>query len=186
MNFLNPWFWIVLYGVGFFILLGLLGPVRMRTKVYANGIPRPVVMAFMLIFMILPPLVLPFTGGPGIGMPWTLSVGLGGVIFGANIIIKVMSQKRIGVVPAIKATGGLVTQGIYSVVRHPLYMSNGLMALGLALIMDSLTALVFSVPYFLAFLIIIYFEETVLMDQYGQEYLAYKQKVPWRMIPGII
>ncbi len=141
MNITSPWFWGILYLVGFFIVLGVLWPFQMRTRVYSNRIPRPVVMAFMLVFMILPPLVLPFTGGPGIGMPWILSVGLGGVIFGANIIIKVMSQKRIGVVPAIKA---------------------------------------------LAFLIIIYFEETVLMDQYGQEYLAYKQKVPWRMIPGII
>lgn len=41
------------------------------------------------------------------------------------------------------------------------------------------------IPYFLSFLLIIHFEEKNLIEKYGKEYLEYKRKVPWRMIPGL-
>jgi protein-S-isoprenylcysteine O-methyltransferase Ste14 len=185
MSFKTPLFWITLWFAGYIIILGSLGPKGLRAQVY-NWVPKGVLMVFMLIFIILPPVALPFADGPKIDMPSVVAISLGGVLFAANVIIKVLSQRKIGAMPALKAKGMLVTDGMYKVVRHPLYMSNGLLALGMALMTQSLYALLFSVPYFLSFLFIIHFEEEVLLEQYGDQYLAYKRRVPWRMIPKVL
>jgi protein-S-isoprenylcysteine O-methyltransferase Ste14 len=140
----------------------------------------------MLLFIILPVVALPFADGPTMGMPSVVAISLGGVLFAANVIIKVLSQRKIGAMPSLKDKETLITDGIYRVVRHPLYMSNGLLALGMALLMKSVYALLFSLPYFLSFLLIIHFEEEVLLEQYGDQYLAYKRQVPWRMIPKVL
>ncbi len=65
-------------------------------------------------------------------------------------------------------------------------MSNGLLAIGLAVLFDSMYALLFSVCYSLLFLPIIHYEERDLVQKYGEEYLEYKRKVPWRIIPWVI
>jgi protein-S-isoprenylcysteine O-methyltransferase Ste14 len=185
MFFKIPLFWITLWLMGYIITLGGLGPTGLRTRVY-NRVPKSVVMCFMLLFIILPVVALPFADGPKMGIPSVVAISLGGVLFAANVIIKVLSQRKIGAMPALKAKGMLVTDGIYKVVRHPLYMSNGLLAMGMALMAQSLYALLFSVPYFLSFLLIIHFEEEVLLEQYGDQYLAYKRQVPWRLVPKVI
>jgi protein-S-isoprenylcysteine O-methyltransferase Ste14 len=114
-----------------------------------------------------------------------VAVIVGGVLFAANIAIKIISQRKIGAVPALKDKGLLVTDGIYGRVRHPLYMSNILMALGMALLMNSLVAFGFTIFYFFGFGAIIYFEEIGLVEQYGEQYTAYRQQVPWKMVPMV-
>jgi len=42
---------------------------------------------------------------------------------------------------------------------------------------------VVSIPYFLSYMLIIYFEEEDLLAEYGEEYEEYKKRVPWRIIP---
>jgi len=54
--------------------------------------------------------------------------------------------------------------GPYGIVRNPLYLSNGLLAMGMAILFRSLYAFLFS---------------------NGGEYLDYRKKVPWRMIPKL-
>ena len=68
------------------------------------------------------------------------------------------------------------------IVRHPLYMSNGLLAIGMAILFRSIFALLFFIPYFLFFLLLIHFEEKNPLEKYGEEYRRYRKKVPWRMI----
>jgi protein-S-isoprenylcysteine O-methyltransferase Ste14 len=65
-------------------------------------------------------------------------------------------------------------------------MSNGLLAIGMAIFLRSMNALLFSIPYSLSYLLIIYFEEKDLLEKYGREYQDYKMKVPYRIIPKII
>jgi protein-S-isoprenylcysteine O-methyltransferase Ste14 len=181
----SPWSWAILYAAGYIIILAALGPGRIRRLVY-SWMPKGVIVAFMMVFIMLPPTALPFARGPKIGLPFWASLITGGIVFAANVVIKIMSQKKIGAVPALKQKGTLITNGIYRVVRHPLYMSNGMLALGMALLMNSLYALIFFIPYFLGFLLIIHFEEKMLIEQYGEAYRAYQRQVPWRMIPKVI
>lgn len=65
-------------------------------------------------------------------------------------------------------------------------MSNGLLAIGMAILFKSLYALLFSVPYFLSYLLIIYFEEKDLLKKYKEEYKKYKKEVSWKILPRII
>ncbi|MBI3853053.1 MAG: isoprenylcysteine carboxylmethyltransferase family protein [Verrucomicrobia bacterium] len=77
----------------------------------------------------------------------------------------------------------LVTQGLYRLVRNPIYVGLMFVLLGEALMFASPTLLVYAPGMWLAFhLRIILYEERVLKKQFGEEYLEYCRKVP-RWIP---
>ena len=81
--------------------------------------------------------------------------------------------------------GQLVTNGIFSYIRHPHYTSLIIIGFGLALFFYSLFALVIA---FIAIPIIIwsiYDEEKLLIKQYGKDYIKFMKKTPWRIIPKI-
>ena len=183
--YINPIFWIGFYLVGYTITIAVLGISGMRTKA-KNKIPKPLMRTFILLTFIAPPVVLPFTRGPKTAIPTPIALTVGMIILGINFVIKILAQRQIGVSPALKSNGKLVTTGIYGWVRHPLYLSNGLLALGMAILFKSLFALLFSIPYSLSYLLIIHFEEKALLEEYGEDFKSYKKKVPWRMIPGIV
>jgi len=72
---------------------------------------------------------------------------------------------------------GLTTKGIYSRVRHPIYLSIDILFIGLSLIFTSVIGLL------LTFLIIIPFhlyrmkkEERLLAEKFGKRYREYKDK----------
>lgn len=81
--------------------------------------------------------------------------------------------------------GQLVTEGIFQYIRHPHYTSLLIIGFGLALFFYSFAAL------FIAFIAIpimiwsIIDEEKLLKKQYGEKYIQYIKKVPWRIIPKI-
>lgn len=81
--------------------------------------------------------------------------------------------------------GQLVTEGVFQYIRHPHYTSLIIIGFGLALFFYSLAAL------FIAFIAIpimiwsIIDEEKLLKKQYGEKYIQYMKKVPWRIIPKI-
>jgi len=81
--------------------------------------------------------------------------------------------------------GQLVTEGIFQYIRHPHYTSLLIIGFGLALFFYSFAAL------FIAFIAIpimicsIIDEEKLLKKQYGEKYIQYMKKVPWRIIPKI-
>ncbi|HWE41158.1 MAG TPA: isoprenylcysteine carboxylmethyltransferase family protein [Gemmatimonadaceae bacterium] len=73
----------------------------------------------------------------------------------------------------------LVTYGIFSWVRNPLYVGNFLVWMGFAVISGVLwflpvAAVIFAIEYTL----IVRYEEGVLETIFGEEYLAYKQRTP--------
>ena len=94
-------------------------------------------------------------------------------------------QRRYGKSTKNVGASKLVTTGVYGIVRNPLYLSNGLLAMGMAILFRSLYAFLFSIPYLLSYLPIIHLEEKDLLGKYGGEYLEYRKKVPWRMIPKL-
>ena len=78
----------------------------------------------------------------------------------------------------IEKSSNMVTQGIYSKTRNPMYVGMFLLLLGIAICFGNLFSLI--TP--LGFLLIIQFsfipkEEKLMFDVFGQEYLDYKAKV---------
>lgn len=102
--------------------------------------------------------------------------------FGTIILTKSSnnySLKRfLGFDPSAKEDETLVTTGLYSKIRHPLYAGLVLIFLGYFLFSGTVTAVVH-----LAFLVLylpfgIYFEEKKLVAQFGKAYQKYKLAVP--------
>ena len=77
-------------------------------------------------------------------------------------------------------TGKLVTTGMFRYVRHPLYLFSSLF-LWLSPAMTQ-NQLVLSMLMTLYFSLGSLHEEQILADEYGEEYLRYKQQIP-RFIP---
>ena len=73
----------------------------------------------------------------------------------------------------------LNTTGIYSTVRHPLYLGNFFMMLGIALLSRNIwSILVFSLVYWLYYERIMFAEEAYLRRKFGEEYLVWGSKTP--------
>ena len=79
----------------------------------------------------------------------------------------------------------LVTTGVFSTMRHPMYLSLILMYLGLVIawgvVWMFLPSLLFSVLTVLTAIK----EEKVLLSKFGHQYEEYMEAVPWRLIPKI-
>lgn len=75
-----------------------------------------------------------------------------------------------------------MTTGVYSVVRHPLYLSGILVLTGTNIYFESSWAWLGALPA-LALLIHVPIEERRLVERFGQEYIAYKKRtkaiLPW-------
>ena len=73
----------------------------------------------------------------------------------------------------------LNTTGIYSVVRHPLYLGNFLMWLGIALLTGSVWfVVVFCLAYWIYYERIMYAEEQFLRRKFGSTYTEWAEKTP--------
>lgn len=180
----NPLFWMSVYLIGYSIVIIALS-LKKTLIIVENKIPKPLLRIYIFSTFIAPPVALPFAKGPKIAIPAYVALTVGIFLLGINFVIKILAQKQIGALPAVKSKSKLVTTGIYGIVRNPLYMSNGLLAIGMATLLKSMYALLFSIPYFFSYMLIIYFEENGLLEKYGREYEEYKKRVPWRMIPKL-
>lgn len=77
----------------------------------------------------------------------------------------------------LKRRGGLITTGLYSLVRHPQYLGITLMALGSSILFRGYTPdLLFAV---LGYLLLAGYEERNLQREHGETYLEYKQRTPF-------
>ncbi len=123
----------------------------------------------------------------GIGLGFARVTGL--VLVGIAVIIGVWSFRYLGtdisIYPAPTENAGLVRQGPYRLVRHPIYLAVILGTIGLALAALNpfalLVALVF-IPFFMAKT---GHEEDLLMEQFP-EYREYRSAVPYRLIPWVM
>jgi protein-S-isoprenylcysteine O-methyltransferase Ste14 len=80
---------------------------------------------------------------------------------------------------------GLVTTGVFSKIRHPMYLSLILMYLGLAIAWGIVGMLLPSILFSALIVLTAIKEEEFLLQRFGREYKEYKNKVPWRLIPKI-
>jgi len=96
-----------------------------------------------------------------------------------------------GVRPVLRAITGasppahvpLETRGLYGFVRHPLYFAWALFVFTTPTMTGTRAVMAVVSTAYLA--IAIPWEERSLSATFGKEYDAYKQKVRWRMVPGV-
>jgi protein-S-isoprenylcysteine O-methyltransferase Ste14 len=80
---------------------------------------------------------------------------------------------------------GLVSGGMYGVVRNPMYVGNALIAIGMAKYMGAPLAILVIVPFFLfVYQAIVFAEEQYLRNKFGAEYEEYCARVN-RFIPSL-
>jgi protein-S-isoprenylcysteine O-methyltransferase Ste14 len=132
-----------------------------------------IALVIMLIFHFTIPII------QLIPWPWKL-LGLIPLLIG--IIINLFADGALHkagttVKPFMESTS-LVTGGIYSVSRHPMYLGFVLLLTGIAILLGSLTPwliiLIFAV---LMEVVFIHTEEKMLEEKFGSDWLAYNQKV---------
>jgi len=75
-------------------------------------------------------------------------------------------------------TIGVIRNGVFRFVRHPIYLSEILFYLGLLIINLSLAATLVWVAGILFLYFISRFEENLLLERYGDEYRQYMKEVP--------
>jgi protein-S-isoprenylcysteine O-methyltransferase Ste14 len=147
--------------------------------------PTAIFMALSAVVAITLPLV-------EVSLRETVSLGLFSVIIGVAFLVLgwgvAYSANRViaeNWSPAIAKTGeqDLVTSGVYSVVRHPLYFSGLLILLGTNIYFESTWAWL---GVLLTFVITVYripLEERRLEERFGQEFIDYKRRtkafIPW-------
>lgn len=106
----------------------------------------------------------------------------------SGAIILILASKELGAAFAPQVSpvqnGKLVTSGVYSIVRHPMYSGIIVMNLGWFLLWGSLFALIFSI--LLGFLFAFKSEkEEILLSKKYQNYADYKARVNNKFIPYI-
>jgi protein-S-isoprenylcysteine O-methyltransferase Ste14 len=80
----------------------------------------------------------------------------------------------------------LLTAGVFSRVRHPMYASLVLIVLGIALASGVLIALIPATIIAILSLLTALKEEEFLIEKFGNEYKGYMKRVPYRFIPKIL
>jgi protein-S-isoprenylcysteine O-methyltransferase Ste14 len=119
--------------------------------------------------------------------PFWLGFGSVFIIFG--VIIRWIAILQLGksftVDVAITETARLKTDGMYSWVRHPSYFGLLMILAGFSSLMSSIYSfLVLVIPVFLAVIYRISVEEELLIGEFGNSYLEYRQNTK-KIIPGI-
>jgi protein-S-isoprenylcysteine O-methyltransferase Ste14 len=79
----------------------------------------------------------------------------------------------------------IVTSGVYSKIRHPLYLSLIAMNIGIALAFGVMMTFALALLTIIHWILTALKEEEALMKQFPVEYPRYKQRVRWLMIPGV-
>lgn len=131
-----------------------------------------------------------FTGGFFLSKPLSeFWKGFGLVFIITGLIVRWIAILQLGksftVDVAITNSSVLKTDGLYERVRHPSY--TGLLSIiaGFSFAMSSFYSfLVFFVPVFMAIVYRISIEEKILISEFGDRYLKYKENTK-RIIPGI-
>lgn len=127
---------------------------------------------------------------PQISFPYDRAVGMIIALIGLFVFsMSVVAHRRhrgtmlIKVSPTPHEHGGLVTQGVYGLIRHPIYTAAIMLFVGIALISRSLLGLLFCIVITIFLYIKSFFEETYLSQKFP-EYSEYR-KTTGRFLPRI-
>ncbi len=102
-----------------------------------------------------------------------LILGLGVALWGVRLFAKVGTN----IVPFTESTA-LVTDGAFAYSRNPMYLGMVLVLLGVAFLLDRASPWLVLVPFILVIrLKFIQFEEPLMEQTFGEDYVTYKSSV---------
>ena len=112
-------------------------------------------------------------------LPFIL-IGLSLIGFGFLLAFNSISRfikAKTGVVPFSKSTA-LITEGFYKYTRNPMYVGMNSFLLGLLIILNNPINFIYLVIFFFIVRnLFVIKEEVQMLETFGEEYLAYKNKV---------
>ncbi len=152
--------------------------------IVANALPRSSVLGLAVIAGVMLSrfiLVLPFCPQPRFelaGLHWPLGLAL--MVASGALLVPVF---RVQWTTGPDASERLQTAGAYGLVRHPGYLGNILLGLGLAVSFRSTLGVLLTAFWYVGFLLHAMIEEASLERSFGEAYLAYKARVPGRILP---
>ena len=114
---------------------------------------------------------------------WWLSWLISVVLLAVGTWIFALSRREFDrsgqkLTPRVHGTSKLMTEGIYSVTRHPHNLASMLLNLGIAFGFRSTVGLVIAVAGVILGCWFTLVEEKLLIQQFGDEYRRYKARVP--------
>ena len=119
-------------------------------------------------------------------VPAAVSV-VGVVLVGTGLLIAMITTIQNGYAAAnigVEPDQTVVSAGVYSLVRHPMYFGNVVMMLGVPLALGSYWTLLFVIPGLLVLATRIRDEEQLLAKELAG-YREYAAKVHYRLVPGV-
>jgi protein-S-isoprenylcysteine O-methyltransferase Ste14 len=173
----DPWFWAFLAAVGWGLCTGLVG---------SRTLGRNLRLGISLVLLAEVPralVPLPFVAQPRIeaGRPVLIVIGAavlaGSVLFATPVV-------RIFPFTAPAGREPLRTDGLYSVVRHPLMVCDIFWPLGLSLIFGSIIGIALTPVWLLTVWVLTQVEEEALVREYGDAYRDFQARVP-RLFPRL-
>jgi protein-S-isoprenylcysteine O-methyltransferase Ste14 len=157
---------------------------KLRTTIWLQDkILRQIIALAIIAYVILPhePVWLKMA------LPLTIKL-TGLVLVIISPLIKIWSYRELGknwsTGVAIYQEHSLITTGPYRLVRHPVYLSYGLLALGAFLITGSLTLLTLGFAFFAIDVVRSRAEEKALIQKFKDSYLKY-QKTTGAYLPRL-
>lgn len=127
-----------------------------------------------------------------VDIPLLLNI-IGLFLFIAGTLLHIWTGKLLGILglmglPEVfrKREGRLISEGPFSIVRHPTYLAHTIMFTGIFLITEVIMVGALTLSDFLIVnAAIIPLEERELSYRFGEDYLKYQEKVKHRFFPGI-
>lgn len=119
----------------------------------------------------------------GLHVPGGALASVSAVLEVAGLLLALLATatlgRHLGVLPAVR---GLTTRGVYAVVRHPMYAAY--MLLFLAYVAGEPSAQNVTCAAAAGALLVVRLRAEEAMLGRRVDYQAYRQRVPWRLVPG--